>query len=80
MDWRKWRRGEYHSRGRDLGYVIVPKKNGKYFVEARQAGGAKHQMPFQDFESPEAAMEWVDAHERELAKTRERMIANSISL
>jgi len=59
MDWKE-RRGKWQSTSEDsqIDYVIIPKKNSRYFIKAYLGGGAEHRLPFQDFASPEAAKAW----------------------
>ena len=69
MNWKE-RRGKWQATSEDeqIDYVILPKKNGHYFIKAYLDGGAEHRPPFQDFISPEAAKAWVEAYEQERAE------------
>jgi len=73
MNWKE-RRGKWQSTSEDgqIDYVIIPKKNGRYFVKAYLGGGAEHRLPFQDFASPDAAKAWVADYERERAEKAAR--------
>jgi len=66
MNWKE-RRGKFEAESEDgqIAYMILPKKNGRYFIKAYLGGGAEHGLPFQDFDSPEAAQAWVENYERE---------------
>ena len=41
-----------------IGWSVLLKKNGRYFVEARRVGGAQVRLPYQEFESLDAAMQF----------------------
>jgi hypothetical protein len=73
MKWKE-RRGNWRATSGDeqIDYVIILKKNGRYFIKAYLGGGAEHRLPFQDFASPEAAQAWVADYERERAEKNAR--------
>lgn len=56
-----------------LGYTIVPKRNGRFFVEAHHIGGAKEGLPYAEYESIAAAKNFILFYEYkrqvEFAKT-----------
>ncbi len=71
MDWKKTRRGEYHSfTDSEISYIIHPKRNGKFYIKAYLVGGREHLLPFQDFDTIEAAKSWVEDYDEKLAKRR----------
>jgi hypothetical protein len=47
-----------------LGYMIIKGKGGKFWVEAHRVGGAKVRLPWQQFDTIEQAVAWVEARER----------------
>ena len=61
MDWKRLRSG-MTTEGEDgrIYYMILSKRNGKFYVRAYQEGGAERQLPFQDFDSEREAMDWVE--------------------
>ena len=46
-----------------LGYNIVPKRSGKFFVEAYHIGGAKEGLPFAEYKSLEEAKTFILSYE-----------------
>jgi hypothetical protein len=68
LEWRE-RRGKYYAeseRGMALSYAVYPKRNGKFWLEARGLGGGKIDVhaPF-EFNSAQAAMDWAENREQE---------------
>lgn len=64
MNWHV-RQNKYDARSTDgqIDWLVLPKKNGKYFVKAYLGGGAEHRLPFQEFETAEKAMDWAEAYD-----------------
>lgn len=70
MNWKKLRRGKFSGDSEDgqVSYMVMPKRNGQYFIKAYLVGGAEHRLPFQSFETAQAAMDWVEQYEQERAE------------
>ena len=66
MNWKE-RRGRFYAEGDQIGFSVLPKRNG-YFVRAYLVGGAEHQLPYQDFETAKAAMDWAGDYEQKMAE------------
>jgi transcriptional regulator CtsR len=54
-----------------LSYMVIKGRNG-YWVEAHRVGGAKARLPWQRFDTIEAAVAWVEDRERAWVETQER--------
>ena len=67
MNWKESRRGKFYSESDDgeMSYEISPKRNGNFFISAYRPGGAKARLPYQDFETAQTAIVWVEQHEQE---------------
>ena len=76
MDWRQERSG-MTAEGEDsrVYYMILSKKNGKFYVNAYLEGGAERRLPFQDFASEQEAMDWVEESEAKWAARKARVAA-----
>lgn len=76
MDWKRERSGQTTT-GEDgrIYWMILAKRNGKFYVEAYQEGGAERRLPFQDFDSEEAAMAWVERSEEKWVARKARVAA-----
>jgi len=74
MNWKKQRRGNYYSTSEDgqIGYEIYINRRGRFYIKGYLAGGAEHRLPFQDFDTAEAAIAWVEQHEQERAERKAR--------
>ena len=74
MNWKKLRRGKYSGDSEDgqVGYMIMSKRTGRFFIKAYLVGGREHQLPFQDFPDAQAAIDWVEQYERERAERNAR--------
>ena len=68
MNWKETRRGKFWSQSNDLDWEISPKRNGKWFANAHRPGGAEHRLPYQDFETAQGAIAWVEQYEQERAE------------
>lgn len=74
MKWKQYRRSwEAESDdGGEIGYVVSRKRNGKFFIKGYRPGGAEIRLPYQDYETPEEAMEAGESNERKRAEYRHR--------
>ena len=74
VEWRELRRGRFSGDSADgqIGYMLMPKSGGQYFVKAYLVGGAEHRIPYQDFESAGAAKAWVEQYEQKRAERNVR--------
>jgi len=61
-------------------YAIIPKKNGKFFVEVRRPGGAKVRMPWREFETVEEAQEWAMRREHGRQRDAANWVSSAIQL
>lgn len=70
MEWKETRRKEHHARSDDeqIGYIVAPKRNGKYYIKAYLSGGTEHRLPYQDFDTADEAKTWVEEYERKRAE------------
>ena len=68
MNWKRERSGQT-TEGEDgrIYYMILSKRNGKFYVKAYREGGTERRLPFQDFDSEEEAMAWVERSEAQWA-------------
>jgi len=76
MDWKRERSGmAAEGEESEIYYMILPKRNGKFYVKAYLAGGAEWRLPFQDFASEQEAIDWVEVYEIKLAEQKARRAA-----
>ena len=66
--WLKTRSGWYAGNNDDgdlqpYGWAVIPKRNGKFFIEAHTGAGKKLPLPYQEFDTLEAAQEWAGRYE-----------------
>ena len=74
MNWREGGRGRFSGESADgeIGYELIAKRNGEYYIKAYLIGGREHRLPFQNFLDAEAAMDWVAEYEFKRAEKRAR--------
>lgn len=60
------------SKDGQIGYSIMRKRNGRYYIKAYLISGAEHRLPFQNFESAEDAKSWIAEYERKRAEREAR--------
>lgn len=65
MNWKEWR-GRFDARSTDnqIDWLVMPKKNGKYYIKAFLGGGASHRLPFQEFETAQEAKGWAEEYDQ----------------
>lgn len=75
MEWKRQRSGMTAEGENGIYFMILPKRNGRFFIKAYLAGGAERRLPFQDFEGEKEAMAWVEKYEAQQAALRAKYAA-----
>ena len=73
MEWQDRKRySRATSKDGQIDFYIYKNKQGRFYAEGHLAGGAKHQMPFENFETLEEAKAFVEELEAKREEQNER--------